>query len=52
MIVLIVHTYNRQKNLDVLEQTFRDVSDPQSAKWGQFLTKEQVDNIVRPDEGK
>jgi len=39
--------YMKQQNLDELRATFHSVSDPQSPSYGQFLTKADVDNLVR-----
>lgn len=42
----------RQKNLDVLEQTLREVSEPRSSKYGLHLSFEAVGDLVRNDEGR
>lgn len=36
----------KQRNLDVLDATFKAVSDPDSPRYGQFLTKQEVDQLV------
>eukprot|EP01098_Paradermamoeba_levis_P012911 TRINITY_DN575_c0_g2_i1.p1 TRINITY_DN575_c0_g2~~TRINITY_DN575_c0_g2_i1.p1 ORF type:complete len:436 (+),score=154.63 TRINITY_DN575_c0_g2_i1:139-1446(+) len=38
----------KKQNLDLLEKTFWDVSTPTSPKYGQFLSKDQVDNLIAP----
>eukprot|EP01116_Phalansterium_solitarium_P012022 TRINITY_DN2795_c0_g2_i1.p1 TRINITY_DN2795_c0_g2~~TRINITY_DN2795_c0_g2_i1.p1 ORF type:complete len:745 (+),score=248.03 TRINITY_DN2795_c0_g2_i1:94-2235(+) len=40
----------KQRNLDRLEQLFHEVSNPKSEKYGQFLTKTELDNLVRADQ--
>lgn len=36
----------KQRNLDILEQTLNEVSDPSSAKYGQYWTKGQIDELT------
>lgn len=36
----------KQRNLDILEQTLNEVSDPSSSKYGQYWTKQQVDELT------
>eukprot|EP01112_Ceratiomyxa_fruticulosa_P013379 TRINITY_DN3762_c0_g1_i5.p1 TRINITY_DN3762_c0_g1~~TRINITY_DN3762_c0_g1_i5.p1 ORF type:complete len:699 (-),score=146.51 TRINITY_DN3762_c0_g1_i5:100-2196(-) len=38
-----------QRNLDVLDQTFWDVSNPKHERYGQFLTRSEVDRMVAAD---
>lgn len=38
-----------QRNLDLLEATFWEVSDPKHNNYGKFLTKEQIHDMVAPD---
>jgi len=40
----------KQKNLDQLDKVFREVSDPTSSSWGKFLTREELNTLIRPDE--
>eukprot|EP01116_Phalansterium_solitarium_P016018 TRINITY_DN361_c0_g1_i1.p1 TRINITY_DN361_c0_g1~~TRINITY_DN361_c0_g1_i1.p1 ORF type:complete len:703 (+),score=220.70 TRINITY_DN361_c0_g1_i1:849-2957(+) len=39
----------KQRNLEKLDEIFHQVSNPKSQKWGQFLSKSQLDDLVRPD---
>ncbi|KAM3594143.1 uncharacterized protein V6R79_003053 [Siganus canaliculatus] len=38
----------KQQNVDLLEETLRLVSDPDSAQYGKHLTLEEVSSLVRP----
>jgi tripeptidyl-peptidase-1 len=38
----------KQNNLDLLQEIFNRVSDPQSSDYAMYLTKEQVNQIVAP----
>ncbi|KAM9958242.1 hypothetical protein ACTFIW_001103 [Dictyostelium discoideum] len=38
----------KQRNLDILEEKFWDVSSPKSENYGKFLSKEEIDSIVAP----
>jgi hypothetical protein len=38
----------KQQNLDVLERKFWEVSDPDSNNWGDFLSFEELTDLVRP----
>jgi tripeptidyl-peptidase-1 len=38
----------RRQNVDVLEKTLFEVSDPASPKYGKHLTKAQVDALTAP----
>lgn len=38
----------KQQNLDQLEKVFWDVSNPQSAAYGIYLSLEQVVDIIKP----
>ena len=38
--------YLKQQNLDKLHSLFDEVSDPDSPRWGQFLTKAELDRLV------
>lgn len=40
----------KQQNVDLLEETLRRVSDPDSAQYGKHLTLEEVSSLVRPSE--
>ncbi|KAM6917060.1 tripeptidyl-peptidase 1 [Lycodopsis pacificus] len=40
----------KQQNTDLLEETLRLVSDPDSAQYGKYLTLEEVSSLVRPTE--
>jgi len=40
----------KQRNLDVLEQSFWAISDPTSPEYRNFLTIDQIDSIVNPAE--
>ncbi|XP_033498532.1 tripeptidyl-peptidase 1 [Epinephelus lanceolatus] len=40
----------KQQNTDQLEETLRQVSDPDSAQYGKHLTLEEVSSLVRPSE--
>ncbi|KAK9533695.1 hypothetical protein VZT92_008798 [Zoarces viviparus] len=40
----------KQRNTDLLEETLRLVSDPDSAQYGKYLTLEEVSSLVRPTE--
>uniref|UniRef100_A0A671XJI2 Tripeptidyl-peptidase 1 n=1 Tax=Sparus aurata TaxID=8175 RepID=A0A671XJI2_SPAAU len=40
----------KQQNVDLLEETLRRVSDPDSAQYGKQLTLEEVSSLVRPSE--
>nr|XP_046267848.1 tripeptidyl-peptidase 1 [Scatophagus argus] len=40
----------KQQNVDVLEETLRLVSDPDSAQYGKHLTLEEVSSLVQPSE--
>lgn len=42
----------KQRNLDVLERIFWEVSDPQSLKYGQHKTLEELADIVAPEESE
>jgi subtilase family serine protease len=46
------HTFKialKQRNLNVLDDIFWKISDPHSPSYGQFLTSEQILDIVAPD---
>eukprot|EP01094_Clydonella_sp_ATCC50884_P021856 TRINITY_DN48_c0_g1_i1.p2 TRINITY_DN48_c0_g1~~TRINITY_DN48_c0_g1_i1.p2 ORF type:complete len:573 (+),score=234.19 TRINITY_DN48_c0_g1_i1:107-1720(+) len=38
----------KQQNTDVLEQLFWDVSNPESPKYGQYLTVDEITDIIAP----
>lgn len=40
----------KQQNLDKLDKIFHEVSNPKNPKWGQFLTKVDLDALVRADD--
>ncbi|XP_076604465.1 tripeptidyl-peptidase 1 isoform X1 [Chaetodon auriga] len=40
----------KQQNVDLLEETLRLVSDPDSAQYGKYLTLEEVSSLVHPSE--
>ncbi|XP_073338868.1 tripeptidyl-peptidase 1 [Pagrus major] len=40
----------KQRNIDLLEETLRRVSDPDSAQYGKHLTLEEVSSLVRPSD--
>ncbi|KAM9341285.1 LOW QUALITY PROTEIN: tripeptidyl-peptidase 1 [Symphorus nematophorus] len=40
----------KQQNVDLLEETLRLVSDPDSAQYGKHLTLEEVSSLVHPSE--
>ncbi|GAA6213548.1 tripeptidyl-peptidase 1-like isoform X1 [Lates japonicus] len=40
----------KQQNVNLLEETLRWVSDPDSAQYGKYLTLEEVASLVRPSE--
>eukprot|EP01118_Nematostelium_gracile_P006980 TRINITY_DN2260_c0_g2_i1.p1 TRINITY_DN2260_c0_g2~~TRINITY_DN2260_c0_g2_i1.p1 ORF type:complete len:703 (-),score=211.10 TRINITY_DN2260_c0_g2_i1:86-2194(-) len=40
----------KEQNIDKLQSIFEQVSNPDHTNYGKFLTKEQVDEITRPDE--
>ncbi|XP_036927421.1 tripeptidyl-peptidase 1 [Acanthopagrus latus] len=40
----------KQQNVDLLEETLRRVSDPDSAQYGKHLTLEEVSSLIRPSE--
>jgi len=40
----------KRQNLDKLEQLFWDVNTPSSSKYGEFLTQEQIDQLIAPSE--
>eukprot|EP01132_Coremiostelium_polycephalum_P003186 gene3186-3990_t len=39
----------KNKNLDILEATFLDVSNPQSPNYGKYWTIDQIQDLVAPD---
>ncbi|PRP88540.1 hypothetical protein PROFUN_02951 [Planoprotostelium fungivorum] len=39
----------KHQNLDVLDDIFWKVSDPQHTDYGKFLSSDQVDSLIRPD---
>lgn len=41
----------KQRNLDILEKTFWEVSDPKNEKYGKFMTREQVADLTANPEG-
>jgi len=41
----------RQRNLDQLEQIFHEVSDPDSPRYGQHLTFDEVNTLTAPSQG-
>ena len=43
-----MHIFVKQQNLDKLETIFWDVSNPDSANYGQYLSFNQVNDLVRP----
>lgn len=40
----------KQRNLDRLDQIFHEVSNPKSEQYGRFLTKAELDDLVRADQ--
>jgi len=40
----------KQRNLDLLKETFKAVSDPRNARYGQYMSLEQVAEMVAPAE--
>ena len=38
----------RQENVDQLQETLHDISNPASANYGQFLTHQQLNDLVAP----
>lgn len=40
----------RQRNIEILERTVLDVSDPDSPRYGQYLSTEELEELTRPAE--
>jgi len=38
----------KQNNIEKLDLVFETVSNPKNAQWGQFLSRDEVDEIVKP----